>query len=89
MAETTFFPSFFIICAGTPLTTLLAGTSFITTELGATITLSPIVILPMAFEPIEKFTLLPMQGRFSFVFFFPIITPAETVQSSPILLAFK
>jgi len=43
-----------IILAGTPDTTQLSGTSEITTEFGAIITLFPMIILPIALAPGPK-----------------------------------
>ena len=51
------YQTFFIIFAGTPATTVFAGTSFVTTAPAATIALSPILTPRriVALEPIQTF----------------------------------
>lgn len=65
-----------------PDTTELLGTSFTTTELGATITLSPIVTPPIILLPMVISTLLPIIA-IPPLLLLPTITPALAVQLCP------
>lgn len=59
-----------------PATITFDGTSFTTTALAATKTLSPIDILPKAFAPGPNPTLSPIIGRLSCEPLLPISVPA-------------
>lgn len=65
-----------------PDTTALSGTSFTTTELGATITLLPMVTPPIILLPMVMSTLFPIIA-IPPLLLFPIITPALAVQLCP------
>lgn len=69
----------FKIVAGIPDTTEYGGTSFTTTELGATIELSPIVTFPITLHPVANSTLFPIHG-ISSAFLQPHKQPTLTTQ---------
>ena len=69
-----------IILAGMPPIIQLSGISFVTTALGATNTLLPMLSLPKAFAPGPKATWSPIIGLFSSPSFCPINTPALNPQ---------
>jgi len=51
-----------MIFAGVPPTIQLEGTFFVTTELGAIVTLSPILTSPIIIEPEQRYTWFPILG---------------------------
>ena len=65
-----------------PDTMALFGTSFTTTELGATITLLPIRTPPITLHPMVKSTLSPITA-IPPLLLLPTITPALAVQLQP------
>lgn len=69
-----------MILAGTPETIALAGIFSIITEFGHIITLSPMVIFPIALLPTVKDTLFPIVALFFCEPLLPITTPDVTVQ---------